>query len=484
VVKLGSGSGTIVASVGSIDCGSLCTDILPQGTVVTLTAVPDGDSQFVGWLGPCTGRDVCSFSVSGGETVSAGFAPVSLGAPRSDIDGNGIFQPLNDGVLIIRYLFGLTGQALIADAIGPGASRTSVAQITSYLNNLKPMLDVDGDGRVDGLTDGLLIGRYLFGLRGSSLTAGAVATNAMRNSSDSIETHLEALTGLTQSITFLSSPPSNATANGNGYAVSASATSGLPVTLSIDPSAASVCSISTSTVSFNGVGTCVINANQYGSAIYGPAARAYQSFAVSAAPSENANSTTFSASENPLSEGGRWINGRATGLDWNNVQSGSGHAYATAINGGYDDSIAVLATAFPPNQWAEGIVYRAAGYSPGTNHEVELLLRFRITAHSARGYEVLWGQDGEINIVRWNGPLGNYTPLGQSVGVNIGPAVNGDVLRAEIVGTQIKVYRNGSLVLSATDSTWSDGQPGIGFWLRSGATPSSYGWDAFSAGGM
>jgi hypothetical protein len=195
-------------------------------------------------------------------------------------------------------------------------------------------------------------------------------------------------------------------------------------------------------------------------------------------------STSFTTAENPLSEGGRWVDGRATGIDWNNVQSGSGYAYATAINGGYDDSIAVLTSAFTANQWAEGIVHRAAGYSPGTNHEVELLLRFQITAHSARGYEVLWGQDGEINIVRWNGPLGNYTPLGQSVGVNIGPAVDGDVLRAEIVSNQIKVYRNGSLVMSATDSTWTDGQPGIGFWLRSGATASSYGWAAFSAGGM
>jgi len=416
--------------------------------------------------------------------VTAGFAPLSLGAPRCDVDGNGSYQPLTDAILIIRYMFGLTGQELVSGAIGPGAARNDVAAVTDYLHNIKPMLDVDGDGRVDGLTDGLLVGRYMFGLRGTALTAGALSPNATRSSAEDIELHLALLTGLPQAINFLSSPPTDAVVNGNGYAVLATATSGLPVTLSIDPTAAPVCSVSSSMVSFIGAGTCVINANQFGNDIYGPAPRVQQSFAVSVPAAANSFSTTFSGTENPLSEGQHWINGRVDGLDWNNMQSGSGYAFATAINGGYDDSIAVLASTFPANQWAEGIVHRVPGYSPGTNHEVELLLRFRITAHSARGYEVLWGQDGEVNIVRWNGPLGNYTPLGQSVGVNIGPAIDGDVLRAEIVSNQIKVYRNGTLVMTASDSTFTDGQPGIGSWLRTGATASSYGWTLFSAGGM
>jgi hypothetical protein len=206
---------------------------------------------------------------------------------------------------------------------------------------------------------------------------------------------------------------------------------------------------------------------------------------VSAPPPSGGYSTSFDTAENPLSEGGRWINGQAAGIDWTNVQTASGFAYATSINGGYDDNIAVLTTTLAADQWAQGTVHRASGYSPGTNHEIELLLRFQITAHNARGYEVLWAQDGEINVVRWNGPLGNYTPLGGTYGPNIGPAVDGDVLRAEIVGSQINVYRNGGLVFTASpDSMWTDGQPGIGFWLRTGATPSAYGWSAYSAGGF
>ena len=158
-------------------------------------------------------------------------------------------------------------------------------------------------------------------------------------------------------------------------------------------------------------------------------------------------STNFNLTENPISAG-RWINGKAVGLDWNDVQSVPGKAYASALATGYDDDIAVLNTTFAANQYAQGTVYRVSGYSPGVSHEIELLLRFQVTAHNARGYEVLWGQTGEVNIVRWNGPLGDYTPLGAVSGPNIGAAVDGDVLRAEIIGSVIKVYKNGSLVMT------------------------------------
>jgi len=197
-------------------------------------------------------------------------------------------------------------------------------------------------------------------------------------------------------------------------------------------------------------------------------------------------STSFLLNENPISEGGRWINGGAVGLNWNNVQTIPGRAYGASIVSGYDDDIAVLNTAFAADQYAQGIVYRAAGYAPSGSHEIELLLRFRIVAGNARGYEVLWGgggtTNGELAIVRWNGPLGDYTSLASTT---IAPAVSGDVLRAEIIGRVIKVYLNGSLVLTGpSNSTWTDGQPGMGFWPtdRGGVTPSSYGWSSFSAG--
>ncbi|MDQ5820826.1 MAG: hypothetical protein M3540_05245, partial [Actinomycetota bacterium] len=85
-----------------------------------------------------------------------------------------------------------------------------------------------------------------------------------------------------QSISFTSTPPSGAQVGGS-YAVAASASSGLPVAFSADSSSAGVCSVSGSTVSFVGVGTCTVDANQAGNASYFPASQAQQSFAVSQA---------------------------------------------------------------------------------------------------------------------------------------------------------------------------------------------------------
>ena len=83
-----------------------------------------------------------------------------------------------------------------------------------------------------------------------------------------------------QTISFTSSAPAGATVNGSSYSVSATATSGLPVSFTIDAVAASVCSISGSTVSFNSAGTCVIDANQAGDANWNAAPQAQQTFAV------------------------------------------------------------------------------------------------------------------------------------------------------------------------------------------------------------
>ena len=93
-----------------------------------------------------------------------------------DVDGNGKNNALTDGILIFRYLFEITGDNLIKDAIDTGATRTTSEAVTTYLNCLKGLniLDVDGDGRSNALTDGLLIQRYLFGFTGEELTKDAV----------------------------------------------------------------------------------------------------------------------------------------------------------------------------------------------------------------------------------------------------------------------------------------------------------------------
>jgi hypothetical protein len=79
-----------------------------------------------------------------------------------------------------------------------------------------------------------------------------------------------------QTITFTSTPPANAAIGGTPYTVTADASSGLPVTFSIDPASSAVCAISGNTVSFTGPGSCVILADQPGNGVYGPAPTATQ----------------------------------------------------------------------------------------------------------------------------------------------------------------------------------------------------------------
>ena len=55
------------------------------------------------------------------------------------------------------------------------------------------VLDIDRNGAVEGLTDGLMILRYLFGLRGDALTAGVLGAGATTRSAGAIESHLAAL---------------------------------------------------------------------------------------------------------------------------------------------------------------------------------------------------------------------------------------------------------------------------------------------------
>ena len=97
-----------------------------------------------------------------------------------------------------------------------------------------------------------------------------------------------------QTISFTTTPPSGALVGGSTYTVAATASSGLAVTFSADPSSAGVCTVSGSTVSLVGSGSCVVNADQAGSASFQPAAQVQQSFAV-ATPTLSVQSINFNS---------------------------------------------------------------------------------------------------------------------------------------------------------------------------------------------
>jgi hypothetical protein len=55
-----------------------------------------------------------------------------------DIDQNGSFDALTDGLILLRYAFGLTGDNLINGVISPDANRTSAADIEAYIESHMP----------------------------------------------------------------------------------------------------------------------------------------------------------------------------------------------------------------------------------------------------------------------------------------------------------------------------------------------------------
>ena len=113
---------------------------------------------------------------------------ISSSFTRLDIDGNGSTDALTDGLLVLRYLFGFRGDTLINGAVAANATRATANSIETYLGSIN--IDIDGNGRTDALTDGLLVLRFLFGFRGDVLTNGAIAADAMNITAEAIVTNL------------------------------------------------------------------------------------------------------------------------------------------------------------------------------------------------------------------------------------------------------------------------------------------------------
>ena len=110
-----------------------------------------------------------------------------------DLDGNGTIDALTDGVLLVRVLLGLTGSAVTNGALGANATRTTYAAILPIIN--LPLLDVDQNGATDAVTDGLIVLRAMFGLTGAAVVNGAVAANANRASWPAIRAYVNATCG-------------------------------------------------------------------------------------------------------------------------------------------------------------------------------------------------------------------------------------------------------------------------------------------------
>ena len=92
---------------------------------------------------------------------------------------------------------------------------------------------------------------------------------------------VQVVTKQSQTVTFTSTAPTNATVGGPTHTVSATATSGLAVTFS--SSTPAVCTVSGTTVSYVAAGTCTVSTVQSGNEAYAAAPQVSQSFTVARA---------------------------------------------------------------------------------------------------------------------------------------------------------------------------------------------------------
>lgn len=113
-----------------------------------------------------------------------------------------------------------------------------------------------------------------------------------------------------QTVRFTSAPPVNAMV-GDRYDVTATASSGLPVALSIDRASTEICTIdaptSGATVTFTSAGSCVVDASQGGDTNFAPATPVSQAISVAPAEGERPQVTTtvLASSSDPSVTGQR-----------------------------------------------------------------------------------------------------------------------------------------------------------------------------------
>ncbi len=215
-------------------------------------------------------------------------------------------------------------------------------------------------------------------------------------------------------------------------------------------------------------------------------------------------STDFPLEENPISEGGMWMNGRKDGIDWIDVVSSGGRAYGevsrmTAAErrveqgnlnptadgrdpeGDYDDPTAVLTGSWGRDQLARARVFSR---NPTEEYfqEVQIRLRSTIEPNWCTGYEVFWrcltNEQGYAEIVRWNGKVGDFTSLMRLEGIGYG-VKDGDLVQASIFGNVITGSINGREVITVADDHLREGSPGIGFNFFVGETNVDHGFSRF-----
>jgi hypothetical protein len=185
VRQVGPGRGKVVGNVAGLTCSPDCSETFEETIqAIMLTAQPAMGSEFVGWtedvacaadatnqLAATTAQLMVPL-LPGTRCLIAEFAGAPVPPYNLDVNGDGVADGM-DGQAVVAYLFGLRSQALQTIGVTPTSTRTEVGALEGYLDQAQtaltpPMLDLDGNGQSDPMSDGLIVQRVL-----EALAAGA-----------------------------------------------------------------------------------------------------------------------------------------------------------------------------------------------------------------------------------------------------------------------------------------------------------------------
>jgi hypothetical protein len=145
IVPAGDGNGRVASSPTSILCTTTggpttgtCADVFPEGTVVTLTALPFEGHRFVGWsgTGACIGQGPCAVTLDQSRTITATFASLCATAQPYVLGtvATGIVTALScsrAGRAVIQYEYSVATQTVFTLHASAGSFAARIAPLAN-----------------------------------------------------------------------------------------------------------------------------------------------------------------------------------------------------------------------------------------------------------------------------------------------------------------------------------------------------------------
>lgn len=279
------------------------------GTTVNLNATPNPGYRFTSWLGNVAAANSAATQITlySPQSVTGNFAASSVScsigvSPGSIANGSAAYltwssSGATSGSISSVGNVQLSGTLAVAPSstttylgtfTGPGGAGTCSATLTVIYQ--QPTCSISATpSTINYGSSSILIWSSQYATTGSITGVGGVAVSGSASVTPSATTTYTgtfnglggngfcsatiSVNQLQQTITFTSQPPAIKIPSGS-YLVTASATSGLPISFTLAPGSA--CTIAGATVTFTTLGTCAINANQPGNANYSAAPQSQQ----------------------------------------------------------------------------------------------------------------------------------------------------------------------------------------------------------------